>query len=484
MKLWWLLPAMAVLLSFVAVVVSRRFLWQSPAEEPGFREFVKNLELWDEVRARFNRAGAIADEAERWSDEKVAETTRSLVLRATAASDAWEESAALSRLGTRTHATVLKLLADPDLRAQLVKPTGKDLVPEAPFDRACELLGDTPPVEAIPLLTPFLDDPSKRIRSKAAYVLGKSGAAATLKPLQRALSDQHEDVRHYAIIGLEFSVKRPDFDQSLREELFAAVQAELPRSDACDRAANVLFQLDSERATEFFLSTDIFKPDFPRLYKVLEVLADARFAVPAARLRSLIESLNQPEIDYRQSRALAEALRLLGQQSQQENQTILQTFLEHPEKTVASGAAAGLLGSARLEGFRERIWDIEEADGAAGLTRPQHLYSCLFMCDAEICNGGFSQYFVNSSGNDWTDALSAFKELGFHERTAMMKEAIAFFGEDGPSVDRDQRQVQLSQISQNDADVFRKLEDRYYACSENIDVFVARYVLAHPDAFR
>ena len=42
MKLWWLLLAMAILLSFVAVAVSRRFLYPSPAEEPGFREFVKN----------------------------------------------------------------------------------------------------------------------------------------------------------------------------------------------------------------------------------------------------------------------------------------------------------------------------------------------------------------------------------------------------------------------------------------------------------
>ncbi|NJL17205.1 MAG: pilus assembly protein PilM [Nitrospira sp.] len=54
-----------------------------------------------------------------------------------------------------------------------------DSLPEAPFNRACDLLHGSPPDEAARVLAPFLNVPSKHIRQDAARVLLHVGASLT-----------------------------------------------------------------------------------------------------------------------------------------------------------------------------------------------------------------------------------------------------------------------------------------------------------------
>ena len=160
-------------------------------------------------------------------------------------------------------------------------------------------------------------------------------------------------------------------------------------------------------------------------------------------------------------------------------------FLDHPQQQVSSGAAAGLLATAGLENFRDRILERQEDGDADGVLTPeQRRYIAVSDLDGEIGNGGFSQYFMNSSGNEWPDAIAGFAELGMPKRLAIVKEAIAVFGGNEPSTNREQRQQQLSRIYRKNEVIFSEMENRYYACTESIDACAARYVLAHPDAFR
>ena len=106
------------------------------------------------------------------------------------------------------------------------------------------------------------------------------------------------------------------------------------------------------------------------------------------------------------------------------------------------------------------------------------------MCDGEINNGGLAQYFVNSSGDHWPDAAAGFKEMGFKERLEILNGAIAIFGNDVPSTDRNTRQEQLGKLYRRNDAVFKELESRYYDSSEVVKVFATRFVLANPEGFR
>ncbi len=106
------------------------------------------------------------------------------------------------------------------------------------------------------------------------------------------------------------------------------------------------------------------------------------------------------------------------------------------------------------------------------------------VCDGEINNGGLAQYFVNPSGNRWRDAIAGFEAMGFKERLLVLKEAIALFGKNGPSTERDIRQEQLSKLYQKDDSIFDALDSRYYKSSEIVQVLANQYVLDHAESFR
>lgn len=114
----------------------------------------------------------------------------------------------------------------------------------------------------------------------------------------------------------------------------------------------------------------------------------------------------------------------------------------------------------------------------------QRYYIAVFRCDAEINNGGLAQYFVNSSGDNWRDALAGLEAMGSTDRLAVVREAISLFGSDGPSESRDKRQDQLSKLYKKNNSIFEALESRYYDSDEVVEVLATRFVLSHPASFR
>jgi hypothetical protein len=174
----------------------------------------------------------------------------------------------------------------------------------------------------------------------------------------------------------------------------------------------------------------------------------------------------------------------LGQHRLAEDREFLKGRTASNNNEVAKGAAAGLLCSYGLDGFRERIWEAEKKIGYNSLPDHQRYYSAVFMCDAEVNNGGWAQYFLNSSGNQWKDAQAGLEAMGFKERLAIFKEAISLFGEAGPPEGRRARHDALSKAYKKKEAVFEKLDSSYYKCTEQVEVFAGRFVLENPDSFR
>lgn len=180
--LWALLIAVAVAGVFILVRSRNRLDW-------GFKDVVKNPEYWDGVTQSQQRVESAVNAAKTWDAGKIASSTKRFVLEVTSSGDASDQARVLRELGERTHPAVLGLLRDASLYGRLVKPTGKDILPEAPFNRACDLLGDFPGAEAVEALTPFLSDPCEEIRKDAALAIAKTGAVTITSLVRRAFLD-------------------------------------------------------------------------------------------------------------------------------------------------------------------------------------------------------------------------------------------------------------------------------------------------------
>jgi len=129
------------------------------------------------------------------------------------------------------------------------------------------------------------------------------------------------------------------------------------------------------------------------------------------------------------------------------------------------------------------VFDALEDLGFDGLAPPQKHYHAVLVYNAEVNNGGHAQYFVNSSGDHWRDALAALKAIGAKERAQILQEAAALFGTKGPSDDQIARHRQLAGFSVRAEDSLDELDNRYYACEENIDALLAQYALDHKEHF-
>ena len=95
-----------------------------------------------------------------------------------------------------------------------------------------------------------------------------------------------------------------------------------------------------------------------------------------------------------------------------------------------------------------------------------HLFA-LHWCASEVCNGGFQQFFFNSTGVLAPEAAAGFRAVGMPRTAAVVVAAMASFGEPYPR-DREERQDALDALATSGAgdedwdSPFKDLDNRFY----------------------
>jgi hypothetical protein len=129
------------------------------------------------------------------------------------------------------------------------------------------------------------------------------------------------------------------------------------------------------------------------------------------------------------------------------------------------------------------IWDTIEIDTAKDFDRtlrtvPRQvglLYAAHF-CQSEVCNGGFTQFFFNSTGVLAPEAAEGFREIGQPRVAVVVQRAIEMLGSPF-NRDRAARWSDLARLGGNPTDqgsaangppsrnmaLFRPLEDEFYS---------------------
>jgi hypothetical protein len=99
----------------------------------------------------------------------------------------------------------------------------------------------------------------------------------------------------------------------------------------------------------------------------------------------------------------------------------------------------------------------------------------VYWVEAEVNNGGFNQYFYNSSGDHAMDAVQSLDQIGASLTKELLQSAIHRFPNSSVPSDRDERIKILNSIDPNKT-LFDNLDGRFYDLSEDRMHLTVEYV--------
>ena len=125
----------------------------------------------------------------------------------------------------------------------------------------------------------------------------------------------------------------------------------------------------------------------------------------------------------------------------------------------------------------------EEAVGYDSLNPGERVIFCLDGLEREVNNGGFQQFFLNSSGDHSLDTPGALRALGAPRVAAIVEHALAVFPGQQPARDRDAREAQVEGLGPAALAELERLDAAFLAYPEPLARLERSYVQAHRAEF-
>jgi len=122
-----------------------------------------------------------------------------------------------------------------------------------------------------------------------------------------------------------------------------------------------------------------------------------------------------------------------------------------------------------------RFWRVDYDQ----LATSERVFLLIWELESEVNNGGFHQYFYNSSGALAPNVVDALKTIGAEatadiaQRALNAANAITFWSDDAD------RQASVNQLSSGARAILEDLDQQYYACSEDLTLLLYKYVAEH-----
>ena len=117
------------------------------------------------------------------------------------------------------------------------------------------------------------------------------------------------------------------------------------------------------------------------------------------------------------------------------------------------------------------------------LTEPQKVLLFVENVEKEVNNGGFNQFFWNSSGDYAHESLAALEVIGAKKTAAIVRRAIAQWPQQTVPKDKTEREELLEQIQGKAEAVWGKCEEEFFAYEEDISQLLIEYVKKHKREF-
>lgn len=117
------------------------------------------------------------------------------------------------------------------------------------------------------------------------------------------------------------------------------------------------------------------------------------------------------------------------------------------------------------------------------LSPPERVFFITQNVEIEVNNGGFSQFFYNSSGDFAGEMVDAFREIGAEKTAAICQQALDAIGQPLP-VNRAER-IALIEAIETDAltDALDVCDNAFYEYQEDMNVLTDAYVMQNKADF-
>jgi|GEM_PF-1410906 len=122
-----------------------------------------------------------------------------------------------------------------------------------------------------------------------------------------------------------------------------------------------------------------------------------------------------------------------------------------------------------------RIGQKAESRGESSLTETERRLCAAHGLDGEVNNGGFDQYFFNSTGDSAEVALAGLKDMGAVAVAALLERAMAVFPDSKPPADRERRHELMQEMESRSKPVWDQCDSEFYDCKEDIDALCLAY---------
>lgn len=119
-----------------------------------------------------------------------------------------------------------------------------------------------------------------------------------------------------------------------------------------------------------------------------------------------------------------------------------------------------------------RFWRV----GFDALSYPEQVFYVIWELESEVNNGGFEQFFSNSSGDVAFAVVDALKAIGAEETARIAAEANGMFPGSFPPRDRDERQALLETFDAEKIEAWDKLDQEFYKRPDNLTELLHEYV--------
>lgn len=464
----------------IAIVAAVRFFGHRSAG--GFRDWVKNPAYREAMAERLAARQALTV-----PDDISADAIAKMVERLFVEPDDDFNFDRLELVGNKAVPLLIRALADPrTATTNWGLERGHALSTRSPLERICNLLAPFGPPAAAPPLAKFVDSEDDYFRQQAAEALGNIGTADCIGPVSKFLDDNNDYVRASAMDSIRLGLETRRSQQEFLEAMFPAVARLLDRDDSTvgGSAPDLLLAIDADRALPILLSPQYFTTSNGQLQYILQTLNRAGRKVPHGQLLPLLTELAPKTSEYLSDYAYAAALVAYAHNPDEAAERTVRAALDSANDVIKRAAGEALEILAGLTDLRSVAFEHLKRTEFNALAEPLQFYLAVCIYDAEVNNGGHSQYFVNSSGDHWRAALRGLAAVGAAERAAILREAVALFSPAGPSENNEARHQQVATFSKAKDAALDALDDRYYACRENVETLLSLYAIENKAHFR
>lgn len=283
---------------------------------------------------------------------------------------------------------------------------------------------------------------------------------------------------------LEDAAGRGRLDAGFRETLskhFARRAEKDAKAFAKDRLGSLWMLVDSQSAVERLTREPFWNPDFEGHWDVLQSLVKNAAKVPEERLWAFDELVKRrATANNKTLYPNPDIVWLLARIHSKQVDALIEKLKQHPDLADrALAAEAALLGIIQPRRIVHRHL---EAPGYANSPAPvRHLWA-VELLGMELVNGGIHQYFLNSSGDLWPDAMAGLAQTGYARSAAAFKQAVAIFGQEGPSTNRTVRFKQLDRLSKSAEAELNRFGDQVYEGMAETSTWP--YIIRNAEIFR